>query len=66
MNLILYPRLCTRSRRAIVRTIKKFGWPYVYRPRGDLLERLSAETGMSREDVYRQLLAEREELLKNR
>lgn len=63
-ELILYPKLGTQSRRAIARTRKRFGHPYTYKPRGDLLQRLSAETGMSIQDVYFQLLRERETLLK--
>ncbi len=66
MQLELFPRLSTRSRRAILRTKKKYGRPYTYRPRGDLLERLAQETRKTREAVYRQLLAEREFLLKQR
>lgn len=66
MQLELFPRLSTRSRRAILKTKKKYGHPYTYKPRGDLLERLSQETGKSKEAVYMQLMEEREFLLKNR
>jgi hypothetical protein len=63
MELILYPRLSTRSKRAITRRKKKWGHPYHYSPRGDLLERLSSETGMSIDEVYFQLQRERQYLL---
>ncbi|MGG6293800.1 hypothetical protein ACQ4M4_05190 [Leptolyngbya sp. AN02str] len=62
----LYRRLSTCSRRAIARTHKRFGHPYIYRPRGNLLQRLSRETGMTVDQVYRQLLREREELIRSR
>jgi hypothetical protein len=59
---ILYPRLCTRSRRAINRTAWR-GRKYVYSPRTDLLRRLSEETGMSTEQCREQLHRERKWLL---
>lgn len=66
MNLILYPKLGTRSRRALIRTnrrgFKKAG-TYSYSPKGTLLERLSRETGMTIDQVYSQLQKEREYLL---
>lgn len=69
-QLILYPRLSTRSRRAIAKTKHRGsrrhrpGAPYQYSPRGDLMERLMRETGWSFEEVYEQLLAERREILR--
>lgn len=63
MDLLLYPRLSTRSRRAIRRTKKSYGRPYEYRPYGNLVKRLSNETGQSSEWVMDQLLKEREFLL---
>lgn len=66
MNLILFPLLCTRSRRAIRRNIKgSYGKPYVYNPRGDLIENLANKTGMSKERVYEQLMRERRYLISN-
>lgn len=62
-NLLLYNRLSTRSRRALVKTKKQWGHAYEYRPRGTLLQRLSRETGMSIEDVYNQLMRERAQLI---
>ena len=65
MQLTLYYRLSTRSKRALARTKNlrsrrnALGSPYVYNPRGPLLERLSREVGMSIDDVYFQLLKER-------
>jgi hypothetical protein len=65
MEILLYPRLSTRSRRALLKTKKQFGKQYHYSPRGDLLKRLSQETGMSIEQVYRQLHEERAYLLRS-
>ncbi len=59
-DLILYPQLGTPSRRAITRFKKKWGHPYHYSPRGDLLKRLAASNDMSIDEVYHQLLKERE------
>lgn len=64
MELILYPRLSTRSQRAMLKTKKAFGHPYHYTPRGNLLQRLSRETGMSIDEVVARLDLERDYLLK--
>ena len=64
MELKAYYRLSTRSRRAICRKKTHFGRDYRYSPRGTLLDRLSRELGMSKEQVYSQLMQEREHLLK--
>lgn len=63
MELILYFKLQTKSRRAIQKTTALYGRTYNYRPRGELLVRLSEETGMTREQVYHQLQRERKYLL---
>jgi hypothetical protein len=63
MELLLYPKLSTRSRRAIRKEKGRWGHPYDYRPRGNLLSRLAFETGLSKEQVYDQLLKERHYLL---
>jgi hypothetical protein len=63
MDIVIYPLLGTTSRRAMVREKSRFGRPYVYRPRGNLLDRLSAETGMSKEAVLRQIARERQQLI---
>jgi hypothetical protein len=63
MELILYHKLSTRSRRALLKTKGRGGKQYCYSPRGDLLERLSRETGMSVDSVVSQLLKERKFLL---
>jgi len=63
MDLVIYPLLGTTSRRAMVREKSRFGRPYVYRPRGNLLDRLSAETGMSKNAVLRQIARERKQLI---
>ena len=63
MNLTLYPRLSTRSKKALTRKNGHWGKPYVYRPRGHLLERLARETGMTIDQVRSQLEQEREYLI---
>jgi hypothetical protein len=63
MELFLYRKLSTRSRRAIRRKISRFGRPYEYRPRGNLLKRLSEESGLSKEQVLEKLMEERGYLL---
>lgn len=62
---MLYQKLSSRSRRAMKRTRDRHGRPYEYRPRGNLLDRLSRETGLSLSAVYDQLMKERRELLRN-
>jgi len=64
MDLTLYPRLSTRSKKALTRKNSYWGKPYVYRPRGNLLERLARETGTTVNQVRSQLEKEREYLLK--
>ena len=64
MQLKAYPRLCTRSRRAISRNKWHFGRAYQYVPRGRLLVRLAKELSMSKEAIYSQLMEERAYLLK--
>ncbi|MEG4270112.1 MULTISPECIES: hypothetical protein [unclassified Microcoleus] len=63
MNLILYPKLSTRSRKALTRKNRRWGKPYSYRPRGRLLERLARETNSNITQVRLQLEKEREYLL---
>lgn len=63
MKIIIYPRLGTCSRRAFLRTTTRYGRPYYYSPRGDLLVRLSQELGMTKAEVAEQLLQEREFLI---
>ena len=65
MELELYKRLSTRSRRAMKREKGKRGKTYCYQPRWNLLQRLSEETGLSTEQVYHQLQRERLYLLDN-
>jgi hypothetical protein len=65
MTILLYPRLSTCSKRALMKTKKRWGYSYSYNPKGNLLQRLSNETGMTIEQVYHQLQAERVELLKD-
>lgn len=63
MELILYPKLSTCSRRAIRRVNGRWGTPYEYKPRGNLIRRLSEETGYSMEWVADRLMEERTYLI---
>ncbi|MEG4147888.1 hypothetical protein [Microcoleus sp. Pol12B5] len=63
MNIVIYPLLGTTSRRAMLREKSSFDRPYTYRPRGNLLIRLSKELGMPVEEVTRQIARERQHLL---
>ncbi len=63
MNLTLYPKLSTRSKKALARKNSYWGKPYLYRPRGTLLLRLSRETGLTVDQVRSQLEREREYLI---
>jgi hypothetical protein len=65
MNLILYPKLSTRSKKALIRKSGRWGKPYDYTPRGHLLTRLANETGLTVEQVWIQLQKEREYLTQN-
>lgn len=64
MELRLYYKLGTQSRRAIRRSKTRYGRPYEYRPRGNLIRRLANETGQSYEQVLDQLMEERRELIR--
>lgn len=67
MNLIFYPQLGTRSKRALMRRTRqthKGLQPHTYKPKGNLLTRLARESGMSVDQVYDQLQKERAYLLK--
>jgi hypothetical protein len=63
MSLTLYPRLSTRSKKALTRKTGHWGKPYNYRPRGILLQRLARETGLTIKQVWTQLEKEREYLI---
>ena len=66
MELLLYPKLGTRSRRALTRHTRQShrgSQLHNYSPKGTLLQRLARETGMTIEQVYSQLQKEREYLL---
>lgn len=66
MNLLIYPRLGTPSRRAMKKIKGRFGQPYEYRPRFNLVERLSEELGITPAQVLDLIEAEREFLIKSR
>lgn len=55
-NWELWHQLGTPTRRAIRRSKTRWGHPYTYRPRGNLLDRLSRENGLSKEVVYQRLM----------
>jgi hypothetical protein len=55
MDIVIYPLLGTTSRRAMLKEKSRFGRSYTYRPRGNLLIRLSKETGMPVEKYCRKL-----------
>ena len=66
MELIFYPQLGTRSKRALLRRTRqthKGPQPHTYRPKGTLLVRLARESGMTVGQVWTQLDKEREYLL---
>lgn len=69
MELKIYPLLNSKSQQAMLRTKRKYGkkWghPYYYEPRGDLLKKLSVELQMSKSKVREQIIEEREYLLTN-
>ena len=62
MDLLLYPLLSERSQKALRRLRKGYAKNYVYTPRKVLLDRLKAETGLDDQQIYQQLLKEREYL----
>jgi len=62
MDLLLYPLLGKRSRNALKRLRRGYGKNSVYTPRKVLLDRLKAETGLDDQQIYQQLLKEREYL----
>lgn len=66
MDLIIYPRLSTCSKRAILKERKKWGHIYVYVPKKTLIDRLRSELGWSEQQVLDQIWAEREWLIKHR
>ena len=51
-----YSVLKTNSRRALMKKTKKWGHPYHYEPRGDLLVNLSKRFNCSKEEAYQTLL----------
>lgn len=63
MKLKAFPLLRRRSQLCLVRTKSRWGKDYYYRPRGNLLRRISKQLGITLESAYDQLLTEREYLL---
>jgi hypothetical protein len=60
-----YYLLHRKSKSAMLRTKTRWGKAYQYRPRGNLLRRISKTLGISLEEAYDMLIKEREYLLKN-
>ncbi len=65
MKMIIYPKLCTRSKNAMKRLRSKWGTIYNYSPRLDLVRRLCYELGLDEEAIYEQIAKERDFLLKS-
>ena len=65
MMLKIYPLLNTRSKRAISRVRKKWGWQYEYVPKQILVSRLSQQLNISEDEVRKQIQKERELIIKN-
>ena len=63
MELRVYPRLSTGSKRALLRRKGHYGRLYRYSPRKNLLSRLSKELGIPEEGVFELLISERQYLL---
>ena len=66
INNDLFSQLGTTSQRALMRRKKRFGKPYSYHPRGNLLARLARENETTVEQVYADLMQLRSELLQLR
>jgi hypothetical protein len=64
MEFLLYSQLSTCSRRCMTRRVSKYGHPYEYIPRGNLLTRLAHDNNMTVDQVYARLMAERAEILR--
>lgn len=64
MELKFYPVLQTNSKRALLKK-GKYGNPRHYSPKITLIRRLAREFHMTEEEVFEQLLLEREYLLQN-
>jgi hypothetical protein len=63
MELVLYDRASTRTKRAMGRLKKKWGHINYYKPRKMLLERWKTELGWSEEQILEQLSKERRYLI---
>ena len=66
MDLPIYNRLNTRSKRAMRRVRKRWGHPYQYNPRNVLIQRLSSELGLTEQEIREQIAKEREFLTRYR
>lgn len=62
MELLIYPKLSTRSRRAMLRKKKRWGHKYYYTPRSTLVLRLMEETGLTYLEVLQQISVEQKYL----
>lgn len=66
MELKIYPLLGTPSKRAFVKEAKRYGRPYRYNPRYQLVQRLAKELNMSQNEVLDQIRKERAWVLEHR
>lgn len=63
MRITIYHLLSTCSKKSFLKTKTRWGHPKQYNPRGDLLERLSRELNISKEEVLERILEERKYML---
>lgn len=64
MNLVIYPLLSTRSKRAMTRYKKNWGQLYYYNPKKMLVDRLSKQLKLPAITIYALIARERKYLLK--
>ncbi|MCH2244704.1 MAG: hypothetical protein MK111_08695 [Crocosphaera sp.] len=64
-ELVVWPLLSTCSKRAMVRTKKRWGHPNEYHPRQKLINRLSDQLKMSKQEVLNQIEKERDFLTRH-
>jgi hypothetical protein len=60
----IWQKLCTRSKRAMSKTKKKYDHPYFYNPRGHLLQNIANRFNITVDEAYFDLLEIRAEVLK--
>lgn len=58
----IWSKLCTRSKRALMKSKKRYGHPYKYSPRSDLIINLSYELNLDNSTIANALMEMREEI----